>query len=101
MQKWIVTAAAVAVAAVTAGCASNADRRQAQYAEAGGNMEYSIAVVQSEQNRLLAEQARRDEAARKAAAQKAAAKARMNELNKKYPTSPEAARAKNFLKTNK
>ena len=33
--------------------------------------------------------------------QKAAAKARMNELIKKYPNSPEAARAKNFLKTNK
>ena len=33
--------------------------------------------------------------------QKAAAKARMNELIKKYPNSPEAARAKTFLKTNK
>lgn len=33
--------------------------------------------------------------------QKAAARARMNELIKKYPNSPEAARAKNFLKTNK
>lgn len=30
-----------------------------------------------------------------------AAKARMQELIKKYPNSPEAARAKNFLKTNK
>ena len=35
MQKWIVTAVAAAVVAVTTGCASNADRRQAQYAEAG------------------------------------------------------------------
>ncbi|MCR4665995.1 MAG: tol-pal system protein YbgF [Desulfovibrio sp.] len=32
--------------------------------------------------------------------QKDAAKARMNELIKKFPGSPEAARAKNFLKTN-
>ena len=98
MQKWIVTAAAIAVAAVTAGCASNADRRQAQYAEAGGNMEYSIAVVQSEQNRLLAEQARRDEAARKAAAQKAAAKAKADkaraEANAKAAAEKKARQAK-------
>ena len=33
--------------------------------------------------------------------QTAAAKARMQELIKKYPNSPEAARAKTFLKTNK
>lgn len=33
--------------------------------------------------------------------QAAAAKARMQELIKKYPNSPEAARAKNFLQTNK
>ena len=33
--------------------------------------------------------------------QGAAAKARMQELIKKYPNSPEAARAKNFLQTNK
>jgi len=32
--------------------------------------------------------------------QKAAAKARLQELMKKYPSSPEAARAKSFLKTN-
>lgn len=32
--------------------------------------------------------------------QKSAARARMNELIKKYPKSPEAARAKTFLKTN-
>jgi len=31
----------------------------------------------------------------------AAAKARMNELIKKYPNSPEAKRAKDFLRTNK
>ncbi|MDR1658812.1 MAG: hypothetical protein LBR94_00530 [Desulfovibrio sp.] len=33
--------------------------------------------------------------------QKAAANARMQELVKKYPKSPEAARAKAFLRTNK
>ena len=76
MQKWIVTAVAAAVVAVTTGCASNADRRQAQYAEAGEQMQYSIGVVQAEQNRLLAEQAVREEAQRKADAARAAAKAK-------------------------
>ena len=33
--------------------------------------------------------------------QGAASKARLEELIKKYPNSPEAARAKTFLKTNK
>ena len=33
--------------------------------------------------------------------QGAAAKARMQELIKKFPNSPDAARAKSFLKTNK
>lgn len=61
MKKQIMTVALVGASLLVAGCASNADRRAKQYAEAGTQMDYNIAVVKSEQDRIEAEKYRAEQ----------------------------------------
>ena len=76
MKKLLLSAAVAAAVLMTAGCASNADRRNQQYQEAGQTMQSNIGVVNAEQQRLLDEEFAREKAAAAKAEAQAKAKAR-------------------------
>lgn len=74
MKKTLILSACVAAVLLATGCASNADRRMEQYAEAGQQMDYNLAVIQSEESRIRAEEEARAAAQAKLDAKAAAAR---------------------------